>query len=95
MAIRLFVLLLALMFPGAVHARPKEDALAAYEKFFEYFATDIHDQLVTVFSPDVIFFGTIPPKVSTTPDDARKCFVKALTRSRGEVKANLFNTIAT
>jgi hypothetical protein len=92
---RLLVLFLALMFSGAIHAGPKEDALAAYEKFFEYFTTDNHDQLVTVFSPDVIFFGTISPEPITTPDGVREYFVKALTRSRGEVKANLFNTTAT
>ena len=95
MVSRLFVLLLALMFSGAIHADSKEVALAAYKKFFEYFTTDNHDQLVTVFSPDVIFFGTISPEIITTPDGVREYFVKALSRSRGEVKANLFNTTAT
>lgn len=33
----------------AIHAGPKEDAVAAYEKLFEYFTTDNHNQLVTVF----------------------------------------------
>lgn len=95
MANRLFVFLIVLMFSSALHAGPKEDALAAYEKFFAYFTTDNHDQLVMVFSPDVIFYGTISPELLTTPEDVREYFVKALSSSRGQVKANLFGTTAT
>ncbi len=92
---RLVVFLFVLMCSSAVHAGPKEDALAAFEKFFEYFTTDNHDQLVTVFSPDVIFYGTISPDLLTAPEEVREYFVKALSRSRGEVKANVFGTTAT
>ena len=95
MVSRLLVLVLTIMFSAAIHAGPKEDALAAYEKFFTYFTTDNHDQLVTVFSPDAFFFGTIAPELITAPEDIRQYFVKALSSSRGEVKANLFGTTAT
>ncbi len=92
---RLSLLLFALFFTMVSHAGPREDALAAYEKFFAYFTTDNHDQLVTVFSPDVIFYGTISPERLTTPEEVRDYFVKALSSSRGQVKANLFGTTAT
>ncbi len=95
MVSRLLVLVLTIMFSAAIQAGPKEDALAAYEKFFAYFTTDNHDQLVTVFSPDAFFFGTIAPELITAPEDIRQYFVKALSSSRGEVKANLFGTTAT
>jgi hypothetical protein len=78
----------------AIQAGPKEDALAAYEKFFAYFTTDNHDQLVSVFSLDALFYGTISPELITTPQGIRGYFVKALSRSRGDVKANLFGTTA-
>ena len=45
MVSRLLVLVLTIMFSAAIQAGPKEDALAAYEKFFAYFTTDNHDQL--------------------------------------------------
>ena len=92
---RLFVFLFVIAWSAAIQAGPKEDALAAYEKFFAYFTTDNHDQLVTVFSPDAFFFGTIAPELITAPEDIRQYFVKALSSSRGEVKANLFATTAT
>jgi hypothetical protein len=91
---RLLVFLLVLGWATVIHAGPKDDALAAYEKFFAYFTTDNHDQLVTVFSPDVIFYGTISPELLTTPEDVREYFVKALSSSRGQVRANLFGTTA-
>lgn len=92
---RLFVFLFVIAWSAAIQAGPKEDALAAYEKFFAYFTTDNHDQLVTVFSPDAFFFGTISPELITAPEDIREYFVRALSSSRGEVKANLFRTTAT
>ena len=92
---RLFVFLFVIAWSAAIQAGPKEDALVAYEKFFAYFTTDNHDQLVTVFSPDAFFFGTIAPELITAPEDIRQYFVKALSSSRGEVKANLFATTAT
>ena len=92
---RLFVFLFVIAWSAAIQAGPKEDALAAYEKFFAYFTTDNYDQLVTVFSPDAFFFGTISPELITAPEDIREYFVRALSSSRGEVKANLFGTTAT
>jgi hypothetical protein len=92
---RFMVFWLAIVWSVSVQAGPREDALAQFEKFFAYFTTDNHDQLVTLFSPDALFFGTISPELVTTPDALREYFVKALSGSRGEVKANLFGTTAT
>lgn len=92
---RVVALVFVLLWSASALAGPREDALAQYEKFFEYFRTDNHDQLVTVFSPDVMFMGTISPEPTTDPAVVREYFVKALTSARGEVKANLFSTTAT
>ncbi len=89
------VVSLLLWWSAAALAGPREDALAQYEKFFEYFRTDNHDQLVTVFSTDVMFMGTISPEPTTDPAVVREYFVKALSSTRGEVKANVFGTTAT
>ena len=68
-------------------AGPKEDALAAYQKFFETFTTDNHDQVAALFAPDALFFGTGSSEVVTTPEGIRQYFVAALSGSRGAVKA--------
>lgn len=93
--LRIFAVAVAIFCSTTAHAGAREDALAAYEKFFEYFSTDNHDQLITVFSPDVQFIGTISPELVTDPAGVREYFVKALSSSRGEVRANLFSTTAT
>lgn len=89
------IALLALMCSTSLHAGQREDALAHYEKFFIYFTTDNHEQITTLFSPDATFYGTISTEKVTSPDGIRAYFEKALTRKRGEVKANLFHTTAT
>jgi hypothetical protein len=38
-------------------AGPKQDALAAYQKFFDAFTTDNHDQMVRLFAPDALKRG--------------------------------------
>lgn len=91
---RLIALAAGVLWALSAHAGPREDALAAYEKFFEYFRTDNQDQLVTVFSPDVQFIGTISPELVTDPVSVREYFVRALSSARGEVRANLFGTTA-
>lgn len=92
---RLVVFLLAMVWTTSLWAGPREDALAEFEKFFAYFKTDNHDQLVTLFSSDALFIGTISPELVTTREPLREYFVKALSSMRGEVKANLFGTTAT
>ena len=75
-------------------AGPKEDALAAYQKFFEAFTTDNHDQIVRFFAPDALFYGTRSTELVTTPEGIRQYFVEALTGRRGVVKATPFEQTA-
>lgn len=92
---RFVLLLLATLWAAPGWCGPREDALAEYEKFFAYFTTDNHEQLISLFSADALFIGTISPELVTDPAGIREYFVKALSRSRGEVRANVFGTTAT
>ena len=89
-------MILTLLFIGSsvALAGPKEDALAAYMKFFDTFTTDNHDQIAKLFAPDALFFGTTSPEVVTTQDGIRRYFVNALTGTRGAVKARPFEQTA-
>jgi len=87
--------LAATLWSTSLWAGPREDALATYEKFFEYFRTDNHDQLITLFSPDALFIGTISPALVTEREGVRAYFVKALSGERGSVEARLFDITAT
>jgi uncharacterized protein (TIGR02246 family) len=75
-------------------AGPKEDALAAYQKFFEAFTTDNHEEVVRLFAPDALFYGTRSTELVATPDGIRQYFVEALTGRRGAVKATPFEQTA-
>jgi len=90
----LTVLSLLLMTCTHVFAGTKEDALAAYQRFFELFTTDNHDQIAKLFAPDALFYGTSSPEVVTTPEGIRQYFVAALDGKRGTVKATPFTQIA-
>src|SRR5262245_4428985 len=88
------VISLLLMTCTSVLAGPKEDALAAYHKFFHFFTTDNHDQITTLFAPDALFYGTSSPEVVTTREGIRDYFVNALTGKRGVTKATPFEQAA-
>ena len=90
--VALMVLLFATCTP--LFAGPKEDALAAYQKFFEAFTTDNHDQVAALFASDALFYGTGSTEVVTTPEAIRQYFVAALTGKRGAVKATPFTQTA-
>jgi hypothetical protein len=92
---RIALLLAAVLWSLPVWAGPREDALATFEKFFEYFRTNNQDQLVSLFSNDALFIGTISPELVTEPEGLRAYFVRALSPERGEVKARVFSTTAT
>ena len=91
---RFCVCLILLAFSTLAQAGPKEDALAACEKFFAAFTTNNHDQLVALFAPDALFYGTASDELVTTPEGVRKYFVGALSGARGEVKARPFEQTA-
>lgn len=91
---RLCVCLILLAFSTLTQAGPKEDALAAYQKFFTTFTTNNHDQLAALFAPDALFYGTGSAELVTTPEGVLKYFVAALSGARGEVKARPFEQTA-
>jgi uncharacterized protein (TIGR02246 family) len=77
-----------------VQAGPKEDALAAYDKFFTSFTTGNQVQLAALFAPDALFYGTGSAEVVTTPEGVLAYFTAALSGARGEVKARPFENEA-
>jgi uncharacterized protein (TIGR02246 family) len=83
-----------LLLCASVHAGPKEDALSANQKFFDLFTTDNHDQIVRLFAPDALFYGTRSTELVTTPEGIRQYFETALTGKRGSVKATPFGQTA-
>ena len=83
-----------LLFVAHVNARPVDDALAAYDKFFAAFTTDNHDQITTFFAPDAQFYGTNSTEVVTSREGIRKYFIGALTGTRGATKATQFDRTA-
>lgn len=87
---RLLAVPLLLMASGLASAGPREDALAAYQKFFEAFTTDNHDEITLMFAPDAHFFGTNSREVVTTREGIREYFLGALTGRRGTTKATPF-----
>ena len=84
------MLCLMLLTCTATVAGPKEDALVAYQKFFDLFTTDNHDQVALLFAPDALFYGTGSTDVVTTREGIRQYFVAALTGKRGTTKATPF-----
>lgn len=84
----------ALLFSMPAFAGPKEDALAAYQKFFEAFTTDNQEQVAALFAPDALFYGTGSAEVVTTPEGVRQYFRAALDGKRGATKATPFDQTA-
>jgi uncharacterized protein (TIGR02246 family) len=91
---RIAVMALLFMTCTPIFAAPKDDALAAYHKFFESFTTDNHDQITLLFAPDALFYGTGSTEVVTTRDGIRQYFEAALTGKRGATRAIPFEQTA-
>ena len=86
--------LACLLFCTPVLAGPREEALAAYQKFFESFTTDNHDQIVRLFAADALFYGTRSTELVANHEGIRQYFVTALSGKRGAVKATPFEQTA-
>ena len=74
--IAVFLTLLACSIP--VQAGRKEDAQAAYARFFTSFTTGNHEELIALFAPDALFYGTGSTELVTTPEGVRQYFTRAL-----------------
>lgn len=88
------VMIVLLAAAAPVFAGPKEEALAAYQRFFDAFTTDNADQVAALFAPDALFYGTSSTELVTTHEGIRQYFVRALDGKRGTVKATPFTQTA-
>jgi hypothetical protein len=94
MTYRFSLLLIAFAWSTVVQASPKEDALAAFEKFFALFTTGNQTQVAALFAPDALFYGTGSADVVTNPEGVVAYFTQALSGTRGEVRARPFENTA-
>lgn len=94
MKCRIGLFLIILAWSALAHAGPKEDALAAYDKFFTAFTTGNQNQLAALFAPDALFYGTGSAEVVTTPEGVVAYFTAALSGDRGVVSARPFGRTA-
>jgi uncharacterized protein (TIGR02246 family) len=94
MTYRLGFIVAAIAWSTLVQAGPKEDALAAYDKFFVSFTTGNQAEVAALFAPDALFYGTGSAEVVNTPDGVVAYFTGALSGTRGEVRARQFDNRA-
>ncbi len=72
------VLLLVLLgVAGAVWAGPKEEVAAATAQWATRFVDDNPDQILTLYAPDAVLWGTLSPTVRQGPAALREYFVAA------------------
>jgi uncharacterized protein (TIGR02246 family) len=72
------VLLLVLLgITGAVWAGPKEEVAAATAQWATKFVDDNPDQILTLYAPDAVLWGTLSPTVRQEPAALREYFVAA------------------
>src|SRR5438128_1640184 len=80
---RVTLMAFSLLTCASAVAGPKEDALAAYQQFFDAFTTDNHDQIVRLFAQDALFYGTRSTELQRAPEGIRQYFMEALSGARG------------
>jgi hypothetical protein len=68
----------ALAWPLLLQAGPKEDAQAAYDRFFPAFVVGNYDQVAGFFAPDAQFYGTASRELVTTAEGVHQYFKTAL-----------------
>ena len=72
------VVLLALLgIAGAVWAGPKEEVAAATARWATLFVDDNPDQILTLYAPDAVLWGTLSPTVRQGPAALREYFAAA------------------
>ena len=70
---------------SAALAGPKEDAYAVVERWARAVSTTSLDEIVGLYAPDALFFGTTMPTLATKPEDVRKYFEAAF-KNPGQMK---------
>jgi hypothetical protein len=87
MTLRVIVLALCLALPCRAVAGPKEDAQSVFDKFLTAFTAANLDEVVGLFAPDALFWGTTMRDLATTQDAIRQYFGPMSKRKPNEVKA--------
>ena len=86
-----------LSFPFNAVAGPREDAQAVFDKFLNSFTAANAKEVVSLFTPDALFWGTTMPNLATTPEAIHEYFVTTFgspPRAPGVVKATSLGTSA-
>ena len=94
---QIIIALLVAVFPSVVQAGPKEDAQAVFDQFLASFTAANESDVVALFAPDCLFWGTSMQDVATTPGEIRRYFGNAFgtpARTPGTVKASSLETSA-
>jgi len=69
---------LTLVLTTAASAGPKEDGYAVVERWAKALSAGNLDEIVQLYAPDALFYGTTMPNVTATHDDLRKYFSATL-----------------
>lgn len=85
---------LLLLWSTLALAGPREDALAAFDKFFLAFLPNNHGPMAALFAPDALFYGTGSTQLVTAPAGVIDYFRTALDGTRGEVRARAIERTA-
>ena len=85
---RLILIAVCLAFPCSAFAGPKEDAQAVFDKFLTALTAANLDEVVGLFAPEALFWGTTMRDLATTPDAIRQYFSPMSSRKPNEVKAS-------
>ncbi len=80
--------------PFAASAGPKEDAQAVFDKFLASFTAANEDEVVALFAPDALFWGTGSKTLVTTPEGVQQYFAVIRNKSAGEQVATSLSTSA-
>jgi len=82
------LLLVCLILPISAYAGPKEDAQAAFDKFLAAFTAANAEEVIGLFVPDALVWGTTLRDLATTPAGVRQYFGAMSTRKPNEWKAS-------
>lgn len=86
--------LAVLTLSSPVYAGPKEEGLAVFDKFLTSFTAANVDEVVGLFAPDALVWGTTMQGLATTPAGVRQYFSGMSARKPNERKASAFGPLS-
>jgi uncharacterized protein (TIGR02246 family) len=92
---RLLLIAVCLALPCSAFAGPKEDAQAVFDQFLTALTAANLDEVVGLFTPEALFWGTTMRDLATTPDAIRQYFSPMSRRKPNEVKASALGPAST